>query len=437
MIRYASAIAFFAMLAYSCASKKQGEDTIVATGGGGFEFTGGRSATGGAASGVGGGGGAGSIDTVTGLADITQAQLDELTNGACVGWSSEGENVPALIQFVVDTSGSMRDTAANTNNASKWSITAAALQDAIDSLPRMTDVGMLLWPNMNTVPNNNDQTGDVLPVETCVNTAAMIPIAPLDALGSSHRTALAGALSAATPAGGTPMADAYAYAFEHGILDPNAVNLPGARYMVLITDGQPTIQLGCAGTGSELHPVAFQPVLDLVTAAEQQGVKTFVIGSPGSEAQSSTGADGRGLLSAAARAGDTGPSGCSDTGPNYCHFDMTTVTNFATGFADALANITGQVLTCDFKITNIPSGTVINNSKLNVVYQINGSSAVGDIKLVLPSADSTCPDKNGWYLDPNDSTHVILCANTCDMIHKDAGAVLKFTGGCDPILIVT
>ena len=116
---------------------------------------------------------------------------------------------------------------------------------------------------------------------------------------------------------------------------------------------------------------------------------------------------------------------------------MSTVTDFATGFADALANITGQVLSCDFKIKNPPNGTVINNSKLNVVYQVNGSTTLGDIKLVLPSADSTCPQNNGWYLDPLDSTHVILCANTCDMIHKDAGAVIKFTGGCDQIIIVT
>ena len=430
MIRYCSAIAFFAMLAYACASKKPGDEVGAATGGNGFGFTGGSSGTGGATVTA---GGAGSIDNVNGLADINQGQLDELTNGACVGWSSEGENSPALIDFVVDTSGSMGEPAANTNGATKWSITASALEHAIETLPRLTDVGMLLWPNMLTDPKNTNPD-----VHACVNAGAMIPIAALGALGSAQRTALSSALDSAYIAAGTPMADAYAYAFEYGMLDPNAVNLPGARYMVLVTDGQPTIQLGCSGTGAPDKPVDFQPVLDLIDAAwTKNGVKTFVIGSPGSEAQSSTGADGRGLLSAAARAGDTGPAGCSDTGPNYCHFDMSTVTDFATGFADALANITGQVLSCDFKIKNPPSGTVINNSKLNVVYQINGSTALGDIKLVLPSADSTCPQNNGWYLDPLDPTHVILCANTCDMIHKDAGAVIKFTGGCDQIIIVS
>ncbi len=426
MVRYCSAIALFALFGYSCASKN-GDTGNAGSGGSAFGFTGGRSSTAGGSGNN--GGGAGSV--VNGLSDITQAQLDELTTAACVGWSSEGENSPALIDFVVDTSGSMKDTSTNTNGFTKWAITASALQQAMDTLPRMTKVGMLLWPNMNTVPNHNDVTGDILPVETCVNTAAMIPIAPLEALGSGQRTALASALVNVTTSGGTPMADSYNFAYKNGMADPN---LTGARYMVLITDGQPTIQLGCAGTGAEASPVDFQPVIDLIAlAAKESDVKTFVIGSPGSEHQSSTGADGRSLLSAAAQAGNTGPAGCSDTGPNYCHFDMTTVADFATGFADALANITGQALPCDFRVKDPPSGSVINSEKLNVVYQVNGSSNIGDIKLVAPAADESCPDNNGWYLDPNDSTHVILCANTCNMIHKDAGAVIKFTGGCDPI----
>ena len=431
MFRFCSSIAFFAMLTYACASKNNGNDMLAGAGGSiGFAFTGGASATGGS-------GGAAAITPGSGLSDLTQDEWDQITAQACVGWSSEGENSPALIDFVVDTSGSMSDVSVNTTDGrSKWAITSEALQNAIDTLPSMTVVGMLLWPNMMTVPNHNDVNGGpVLDVSTCVNTGAMVPVGPLGPTGSAQRTLISSAIAGVSPEGGTPMADAYNYALGQGVIADKFV---GAQYMVLITDGQPTIQLGCMGTGEEAHPVDFTPVLDSIgNAWTQYSIETFVIGSPGSEEQSSTGADGRGNLSAAARAGNTGPAGCSDTGvPEYCHFDMSAVADFATGFTNALQTITGQILPCDFMITNVPSGEVVNNTALNVIYEVNGSTALGDMKLVAPSADSSCPQGNGWYLDPNDSTHVILCPNTCDLIHKDAGAVLNFRGGCGTIHIL-
>lgn len=430
MFRYFLLTACLTMLAFSCASKNNANGDTVETGGSvGFSFTGGASSSGGSNN-----GGSAASGALSGLTDITQAQYDELTTGACVGWSSEGENSPALIDFVVDTSGSMTDTAPNISTGdSKWAITSAALQTAIDALPSMTLVGMLLWPNMPTVANTN--TTGIDPAN-CVNEQAMVPIAALGPVGSDQRTSLASALASADVVGGTPMADAYNYALGSGM---NVVQTPGARYMVLITDGQPTIQLGCMGTGQEVYPVDFGPVTQSIAGAlalqpPLSPAKTFVIGSPGSEEQSSTHADGRSLLCQAAIAGGTPSAGCDLTcsGPPWCHFDMSSVADFATGFAAALQNITGQVLPCDFHITNVPSGQTVDPTQLNVVYKINGSSDLGNIKLVDPS-DPSCPQGNGWYLDPNDSTHIILCTNTCDLVHNDAGAVLNFTGGCQQI----
>ena len=432
MLRFCSSVAFFAMLTYACASKHN-EDTVGGTGGDlGFGF-----GTGGS-TGAGGAGNGGAITAGSGLSDLTQEQFDKITSDACSGWSSEGENSPALIDFVVDTSGSMSDNSANTGGQTKWAITAQALQNAIDVLPSMTVVGMLLWPNMNTIPNHNDiNGGPVLDTSACVNTGAIVPPVALGPTGSDQRAWLSSAIGSVTPAGGTPMADAYNYALG-AVMQTTFV---GAHYMVLITDGQPTIQLGCMGTGEEAHPVDFGPVTQSITNAyaAPNYIQTFVIGSPGSEAQSSTNVDGRDLLSAAARAGGTATPGCSDTGPQYCHFDMSQVADFATGFTQSLQTITGQILSCDFKIPDAPGGQVISAdpTKLNVIYKINGSSVLGSMKLVAPS-DPTCPQGNGWYLDPNDpaNNHVILCANTCDLVHKDAGAVLDFRGGCDTISIV-
>lgn len=429
MFRYCSSVAFVAMLAFGCTSKNVNNgDIATGTGGAAYNYgTGGSPPTGGSNN-----GGGTTIDSQSGLTDITQAEADELTSGACVGWSSEGENVPAAIDFVVDTSGSMSDVAPNTTTGqSKWAITSTALQNSVNTLPSMTVVGMLLWPNMYTLPNTNTQAIDTA---NCVNESAMIPLAALGSVGSSQRTTLDSLLANATPKGGTPMADAYNYALGSGM---GAYQVPAtARYMVLITDGQPTIQLGCMGTGAEANPVDFTPVTQSIAGALTLGIETFVIGSPGSQEQSSTGADGRSLLCQAAIAGGTAAAGCDLTcsGPPWCHFDMSSVADFATGFAAALQNITGQVLPCDFRITNVPSGQTVDPTELNVVYEINGSTAVGNMKLVAPSADPSCPQGNGWYLDPNDSTHVILCPNTCNLIHQDAGAVLNFTGGCAPII---
>jgi hypothetical protein len=384
---------------------------------------------------MGGSAGNSAITTTSGLTDIAASDLDTWTTNACTGWSSEGENSPALIDFVVDTSGSMKDPAPNTTDGrSKWAITSEALQNAIAGLPSMTGVGLLLWPNMPTVTNTDPQD-----ISVCVNTSAMVPIAPLGPLGSDQRNNLDLALARVTPVGGTPMADAYNYALEYGMV---ASTLAGKRYMVLITDGQPTLDQNCVGTGLEIRPVPFQPVLTSIAAAWDTVppggtplyVKTFVIGSPGSEHQSSTGADGRSLLSAAARAGGTGPAGCDDSGnPQYCHFDMSAAADFATGFAAALQNITGQILACDFTIPAPSNGQTLstNSAQLNLVYKINGSSDPGQVKLIAPS-DLSCPEGNGWYFDPTDPTkmHIIFCANTCNMIHQDAGAVLDFVASC-------
>ena len=389
---------------------------------GGSSALGGNSATGGKSS---QGGTGTNANAVNGIVPLTQLDYDQIASAACVGWSVKDENSSPVIDFVVDASGSMGDTAPNTTDGrSKWMITSAGLQTAIDALPSSAGVGMLVWPNMATVPNQNTTPIDA---SNCVNEAARVPLA---ALGTLQRDTLASALASAEVLGGTPMADAYNYALGSG----TAAQLPGARHMVLITDGQPTIQLGCMGTGEESRPVDFSPVLSSIANAwSSLGVKTFVIGSPGSQEQSSTAADGRTLLSQAAVAGGTAPAGCSATGPNWCHFDMSSVADFATGFAAAIQNITGQVLSCDFGITNVPSGQIVNPSQLNVIYEINGSSALGDMRLIVPS-DVTCPQGNGWYLDPNDSTHLVLCANTCSLVHNDVGAVLNIVGGCSTIV---
>jgi len=369
-------------------------------------------------------GGDGSTLNVTyegGVATLTQAQVDALKGSSCAGWAHEGENLPAILDFVVDVSGSMGLTAPTTGNQTKWDITSSALLDALDTLPATTAVGMIFFPNRSTQRNTS---GNPAPVTQCVNTNAMIPIALLGAAGSTQRTALASGIQSANAAGGTPTDDAYEYELSNNM---NQCKLPGQKFMVLITDGQPTFSKGCIGTGQTANPVDYSPIVGAISDAwPTNGVKTFIIGSPGSEDQASTGADGRGWLSHAATVGQTPltPT-CSDTGPDYCHFDMSQVPDFATGFKDALAQIAGQVVSCSYSFPPPPAGQTLDASKINVVL----TTGVPEYLLIQRSGSSTCTD--GWYLDSN--SNVVLCSETCKKAKADPKATLDLLFGCATI----
>ncbi len=460
MFRYCSSVAFLAMLAFGCASKNTADNSGDLGTGGGFNV----GNTGGA-SGIGGAGDGGS-NSERNMRNLSEAEWEQINSDSCKGWTAEGEMVPANIEFIVDTSGSMKDVSKNTTDGrTKWEITRTALEGALDALPSLTKVGMLLWPNRMTIPNYfglnsnppcaycNWPDGSPNPdgVGECVNVSAMVPIGKMGPSGSDQRTALAQTLDAVDPPqGGTPMSDAYNYAIDNNY--SKYPQMPGKRYAVLITDGQPTIQTGCMGTGDDANPVDFGDVAKSIAGAYKPdpnitpvipSTSTFIIGSPGSEEQSLTGADGRSLLSAAATAGGTPKPGCSDNGDpnktNFCHFDMSAAVDFATGFSDALKNITGQVLDCKYTINDSQlKGETLDSDKLSIVYEVNGSTADGNLKLVGKASDPSCPEDNGWYLDPNDPNGktIQLCPQTCDKIQQDAGAVLNIRGGCNPIVSI-
>ena len=102
--------------------------------------------------------------------------------------------------------------------------------------------------------------------------------------------------------------------------------------------------LNCQGSGTQQDPADPTPLIPEAASALARGMKTFVIGSPGSE-------DARRSLSQMAEAGGTATEGCSHTGsPFYCHFDMTEEADFAVALRDALASISGLALSCAYDI---------------------------------------------------------------------------------------
>lgn len=366
---------------------------------------------------LGTGGGAGAYDG--GERPIDPADLEAFQNASCAGWSAEPEPLSAELMLVVDDSGSMSRATATTNGMSKWEVTTEALKSALAGLPGTTPVGMLIYPYQD----GGESTVERDP-SACVFFDPMVPVAPLSAAGSPQRSALnryldgiGGRLHADNY--GTPTHDAYDYA----LAELAGSSFAGSKFMLLITDGQPTYSQNCVGDGMTANPVDEQPIIDAIAAASAQGIKTFVIGSPGSEENVSTGADSRGWLSMAAEEGGTASAGCAHTGPNYCHFDMVEEPDFGAGLERALGQIAGQIVACDYSLPTPPSDQTLELDSVNVVY----TTGDGDLRLLLRDDAADCDV--GWHYTQN-NTHVELCTDSCAAVKADEQARLELLFGC-------
>jgi hypothetical protein len=320
-------------------------------------------------------------------------------NDACVGQSAGAEASDAVLELVVDTSGSMDQNAPGVRG-SKWTATRQALLDAIDAMPPRTSVGVVFYPDLA-----NDPGG------ACFDGRADVDIAALDANGSTQRQQIRSAFQNQSPEGGTPTHDAYRY----GVQELEGSKAPGSRFAVVITDGTPTYSLGCEGTGLISDPVDPLPLVAEAAASRTSGVRTFVIGSPGSEGA-------RESLSRMAEAGGTAIAGCSHRGPNYCHFDMTEERDFAEALSRALGQIAGLALSCTYDIPAPPGGATLDPTKVNVLFQPTGAEP----EVILQSAEARCTE--GWKYSQNQK-QVELCSQTCDRLRQAQGS-LSLEFGC-------
>jgi hypothetical protein len=403
--------------AFACSSEDDGDKPKNAATGG----------SGGSGGGIGVGGSAGGISVSGGSAgsngsgassgtggDIPEETADGLRMKACAGWTSEPELLPTVLQLVVDTSLSMDQTTNATNGRTKWEITQEALGIAIESLPATTALGVLYYPNMGT--QGSDTPRDV---SACVNVNALIPVALLGDAGSAQRETIADSLDRAGPDGSTPTHDAYHYALENGLKQADE---EGNKFMLVITDGAPTLELGCLGEGVPRSPSPTQPIVDEVLATRNDAIRTFIIGSPGTE-DNGNGEDSRPWMSRAAALGGTARSGCSLNGPNYCHIDLSQESDFAGALNAALARILGQIVSCSFELPAPPAGETLNLSEINVIY----SPGSGGADQLVGRDDS--PDcQEGWQLDA--SNRVVLCPAICDAVQRDPQGTVELLFGC-------
>jgi hypothetical protein len=363
------------------------------------------------------------------MTPLTPELRNQLMDSSCSAWYGEGQSTGTALELIVDVSSSMSATAANTGSLSKWDVARSALQDLVDHLPQSTQLGVLFFPNCPTSKN------DMASVDgsSCVNVSASIPIGTLGRTGSVQRQLIAERFKTATPQGGTPTEDAISLALSNSVV-PAVTSQPGAQtYMILLTDGQPTISGGCRGQGDESTAVDYQPIIELISEAwSNYGALTFVIGAPGSDRDVGSGSDVRYWLSHAASAGHTPiTSDCSDTGlPNFCHYDMSQVPDFTASFERALQTITGLVLSCSFALPSLSEGDTVDPSALNVIY---GANDAQNQELLVARTDASCTS-DGWYLDSTNS--VVLCPKACATIQQNPNAEVHIVGGCKSIITI-
>jgi hypothetical protein len=410
----------------ACSSSK---NNSAGSGGGPYVFTGGSGNTPATTGGAGGNGGAGGEAGLPGLIPFTPSMDIELQ--ACTGKEWEPETRPVILEMVIDVSTSMRNqppNAAAGDTRSKWEMTRDALLESLDHLPAAALLGLTFFPDKTTVPNFDGGVN-----ANCISTSDNLAIAPLGNKDSDARKAVVDRLNAiAIPDNaGTPTHDAYRIALDavqaKAAEDPRYAAAP--KYILLITDGQPTFSLGCIGKGAAEYPVDPEPIItEIGNAYTNSQIETFIIGSPGSEGVVvlDGGTDARPWLSRAATAGNTASyqPGCSNTAPPYCHFDMTTVTDFGSALGTTLQKITGAIAPCDYAVI-APDGTVLDPSLVNVVYT---DASLQKYAVVQNQTTGDCP--LGWRYTDSTGTTIQICGATCNYIGQDAFATMKILFGC-------
>lgn len=392
-----------ALIATACSA---GGSSNPGGGAGGHAGVGGDS-TGGAGGGAGaagtaGGGGSGGL--------LVDASLDGTTDpdAGCLTTTSKSTALPANLMFQLDLSGSMNclptdnaDTSSSCADSAKpgsrWSILRDALIQALGNIPPDNVVGLMHYPIYPPFP-------------TCVSSTPDVPLAPL----AQNQAQIVSKLNSLTPLGGTPTHDAAVQAY----LNLMSSGAQGNKYIVLATDGQANFCINCNAL-CDMNADNQSFINEVADALAKDGVRTFVIGVPGSEGY-------RAVLSHLAEAGGTAQPGCQSgdivTSPTVgnCHYDMSTnPANFGQAIATALAAISGQTLSCSYDIPPQDAGSFDPN-KVNVQFTDGGSTT----EILRDTAK-----QDGWDYS-TDGKHIELYGAACDQVKASKGGQVDIVYGC-------
>lgn len=244
---------------------------------------------------------------------------------------------------------------------------------------------------------------------SCVTADYTTPSVAIAALPGNAQ-AITDSIAATGTTGATPTSAALQGAIDHAITYATA-NPDASVSVVLATDGLPTRCDPQDGPGIAAIAAA--------ALAGTPSISTFVIGIIGSGDPNATT-----LLDQVATAGGTNMAFIVD--PNSQTLD--------TDFKNALDNIAGNVLACEYQIPEPDNGEMIDYAKVNVEHTPPGGSPttvpyVGD-------AANCDPVTGGWYydVDPNQGTPttILLCDASCGVFSQ--GGEVEIVVGCETVV---
>jgi hypothetical protein len=330
--------------------------------------------------------------------------------------------------LVVDESGSMKKPP-TTGAASKWSIMGQALSQALTKVQNEINFGLLLYPYKEGGINpDSDSISESCAVPGEASAAVNIPIGS----GATAVQQIIQKVQSQSPAGGTPTAEALARAYDYYATGGGRA-LPGTRWVLLATDGGPNcntaltceadrctanLDNNCA-SGNCCKDYGHICLDDLATTSAiaklaSIGVKTFVVGIPGSEAYASS-------LNTFATAGKMPNNGAN--GEKYYPVSAATALDDLTKAFEAITS--KLVTTCDIPLSATPQ---VGVEKINVAI---------DCKLQPPLQGGMAPDASdadGFYIDyTTEPAHLKLVGLPCDSLTATGAHQVDVIAGCQSI----
>ena len=369
-------------------------------------------------------------NTTDGLKQITAETAAALKDPqkTCNGTSAEPEGgSPPILEFVIDVTGSMVMDPANPsdpNGPKKWDAFSSTMPSVFRSLPANFAVGVSYFRKPDTGCYQPDQA------------------VPIGVMAPTQVDATVASLQGRTVQGATPT---YA-AWKNGLDTLVAWQAPqgygvSSRYIVLITDGVPTVNAdGCTYVNPITQTEFDTEIANIKAEGAAANVKTFVVGVVGSENPQNATYDPLYMLSQIAVASGTEqPAGCvPSTGTpagntvnprgQYCHFDLSQATDFGAALTAALKKIAGSVLPCTYAV---PKGSSTDPSKTNLIYTDNSKQVS---YVVLPNTSDNCD--RGWHFTDSTNTSIEICAITCQELQANQTAQLELLFGCTQSQII-
>jgi hypothetical protein len=240
--------------------------------------------------------------------------------------------------------------------------------------------------------------------------AAEVPIAELPGAAA----ALVSSLQAKEPDGKTPTAPALSGAIEH-VKAWKAAHPDHTVVALLATDGLPTeCFVDPLGTSEE----GIAEVTAIAADGLAAGVQTFVIGVFTAAEEVQLGA--RANLNAVAMAGGTEQAFLVDASQDV-----------AMQFLDALNEIRGARLSCEFQLPVADATREVDLSKVNVDFT-NGTTTTRVPHVVSQSACDA--SRGGWYYDvapsAGEPSRIIICPTSCQAFQAAQNGSVQIELGC-------